>query len=118
MGRPFTYRLEVSRARSGRRVSVEALVDTGATFTWLPEDELTRLGIIREQRRRFILADGRSEYYDIGFAWIRLDGWQGETPVVFGDKDSLPLIGCATLDDFALAVDPVNERLVPVLARQ
>jgi predicted aspartyl protease len=94
------------------------MVDTGASFSWVPEDILDRLGIERQLRRRFEFADGRSEYYDMGYAWVKLDGWQGQTPVVFGDAGTEPLVGCATLDDFGLAVDPVNQRLLPVPARE
>jgi predicted aspartyl protease len=118
MGRPFRQRLDVSRTESGRRVRVDALIDTGASFTWVPADVLDGLKIRRERRGRFQLADGREEYYDLGTVWVKLDGWQGATPVVFGDVDSMPLVGCATLDDFSLAVDPVNERLLPVTARE
>jgi predicted aspartyl protease len=96
---------------------MDALIDTGATFTWVAEDVLEELKVRRQQRRRFEFADGRSEYYDVGTAWVRLDGWQGLTPVVFGDVGTEAMVGCATLDDFSLAVDPVNERLLPVPAR-
>ncbi len=118
MGRPFTFPPEVARSSGGRHQLLEALIDTGASFTWLPADVLERLKIKRQQRRRFQFADGRSEYYDTGMAWVKLDGWEGQTPVVFGDVGSMPLVGCATLDDFSLAVDPVNERLLPVPARE
>jgi aspartyl protease family protein len=118
MGRPFTQRLEIARSAGRKHARIDALIDTGATFTWIPEDVLEGLGVRREQRRRFEFADGRSEYYDMGTAWVRLDGWQGLTPVVFGNAGSASFVGCATLDDFSLAVDPVNERLLPVPARE
>jgi predicted aspartyl protease len=118
MARPFTQRLTVARSRTGKAMMVDAVVDTGASLSSVPGGILDEVGVARELRRRFTLADGRIAYYDIGFAWVRLDGWAGETPVVFGDPDSEPLVGCATLDDFGLAVDPVNERLLPVPARQ
>ena len=86
MGRPFTQRLGVSRAESGKRVVVDALIDTGASFTWIPADMLEELRIRRQQRRRFSFADGRSEYYDIGTAWIRLDGWQGRIGRLLGHQ--------------------------------
>jgi predicted aspartyl protease len=118
MGKPFKFPLDVARSSAGKRARVDALIDTGASFTWLPADILDGLRIRREHRRRFEFADGRSEYYDTGVAWVKLDGWEGQTPVVFGDIGSMPLVGCATLDDFSLAVDPVNERLLPVPARE
>lgn len=118
MGRPFTQEAGFGRSKGGKHITVDALVDTGASYTWIPEDVLDRLQVERSQRRRFEFADGRSEFYDRGTAWIRLNGWEGPTPVVFGDVGSTPLLGCATLDDFGVAVDPVNARLIPVPLRQ
>lgn len=34
--------------------------------------------------------------------------------VVFGDPDTLPLLGAYALEGFGLAPDPVNRRLIPV----
>ena len=36
------------------------------------------------------------------------------TLVIFGDKESEPLLGAVTLEEFGLAIDPVNKSLMPV----
>jgi len=118
VGKPFTQRARFGRSKSGRHIAVDALVDTGASYTSLPEDILEKLQVKRSQRRGFEFADGRSEFYNLGIAWIQLNGWEGPTPVVFGDVGSKPLLGCAMLDDFGVGVDPVNERLIPVPLKQ
>ena len=50
---------------------------------------------------------------DIGRAWVTIDGKSEVTLVVFGEDDAPPLLGAYTLEGLALAVDPVEQRLVP-----
>lgn len=93
---------------------VEALVDTGATNTVVPADVLTRLGVEPYRRSVFELADGRELELDIGRAWVRVNGQQELTQVVFGPPGTNPILGAITLEEMNLAVDPVAKRLVPV----
>ncbi len=44
---------------------IEALVDTGATYTVVPCNVLERLGIVPQFRRRFRVADGRVVEMDV-----------------------------------------------------
>ena len=39
--------------------TIEALVDTGAGYTWIPASTLARLGVSPQSRREFVTADGR-----------------------------------------------------------
>ena len=93
---------------------LEALVGTGATYTWVPRPILQRLGIIHIERQPFILADGHKVEYEITQVRVRIDGWERFTVCIFGDEDSMPLLGVVTLKEFGLSVDPINKRLVPV----
>lgn len=111
-----TFRVSVDLAHLGGGPSerLQALVDTGATYTWVPADILARLGIEPTQQRRFVLADGREVLYGVAWASVRIGGQQEPTMVVFGDPGSEPLLGVFTLEGFGLAADPVNRRLIPV----
>jgi len=56
---------------AGRPVArVQALVDTGATYTWIPQDVLEGLGVVPEEEWPFVLADGREVHYPV--AWISI----------------------------------------------
>jgi len=92
---------------------LEALVDTGATYTMVPAPRLARLGVVPHVQAEFELADGRRVARDIGRTWIRIDGRAELTLVVFGDPESPPLLGAYALEGFMLAVDPVDRRLIP-----
>jgi hypothetical protein len=60
-----------------------------------------------------VIADGGEIELEIGRAWIRIDGRQEYSLVVFGDA---ALLGAFTLEALRLAQDPVGRRLVPVPA--
>ena len=63
-------------------------------------------------KRRFLLADGRRIAMEYGEARASINGEQVTTLVVFGEDDAPPA-GAYTLEGLALAVDPVEQRLVP-----
>lgn len=98
-------------------VTLETLVDTGATYTWIPKPILERLGVRPIGKEPFALADGRVVEYDIGALTARIDGKERPTLVIFGDPDTEPLLGVFTLEGFLLGVDPVNKPLIPVTGR-
>jgi len=92
---------------------MDALVDTGSTYTWVPKSVLFRLGLQPERDRLFEFTDGRQQEYGIGWSSIRLDGIVQPTLVVFGDDDTEPVLGVVTLEEYGLAVDVVKHRLLP-----
>ena len=92
---------------------IQATVDTGAAYTTVPARLLRDLGVERLGRRRFLLASGRRADMDYGRAWVTVDGETEVTLVVFGPDDAPALLGAYTLEGLALAVDPVEQRLVP-----
>jgi predicted aspartyl protease len=110
----FTVQIGVGDVRAERFETVEALVDTGATYTVLPASMLRDLQVSPHTRADFLLADGRRVQHDIGRTWVQLDGQREFTLVVFGDEDAQPLLGAVTLEEFRLAPDPVSRRLIPV----
>ena len=111
-----TFSVPVQIAGSGGHtfVEVEALVDTGATHTFLPTEILTQLGVEAVERVSFQLADERVVDYEVGEALIRLDGRQRTTIVVFGPEGAKSLLGATTLELFNMSVDPIRRRLIPV----
>ena len=92
---------------------IEATVDTGAAYTTLPAPLLRELGVEPRGKRRFLLADGRRVEMDYGEVRATVDGENVTTLVVFGEDNAPALLGAYTLEGLALAVDPVEQRLVP-----
>ena len=102
-------------SRTGEHLeSLEALVDTGATFTLIPREVLERLGVVPEEEWPFELADGREVRYPVAWVQIRIGARTQPTIAVFGERGSEPTLGVVTLESFLLAVDPVHHRLISV----
>ena len=99
---------------SGLTETVEALVDTGATFSAVPAEVLERLGVISHREVRLRLANGQLQDQRIGRLLAQIDGMQEGIICVFGQPGSPAVIGAHTLEAFLLGVDPVEQRLVPV----
>lgn len=110
----FSVELQIGDPAGTTFETIEALVDTEASYTTLPSSVLRRLGVEPDERASFDLADGRTVEYGIGETKVRINGRQRTTMVVFGDEDSQPLLGAVTLEQFGLGVDPLRRQLVPV----
>lgn len=108
----FKYRIELAASAEGPFLALDAMVDTGSIYTWVPETILRELGLAPTDNIEFTMANGKPEYRDAVEALMRLDGKLRHTICVFGGEKDLTLLGAYALEGFGLAVDPVNKRLV------
>ena len=93
---------------------MQALVDTGATFTVVPQSVLRSLEIEPEDRKSFMYASGERVELDLAQVRIRVDGRETITWVIFGDAAGGAMLGAYTLEGVLLGVDPHNQQLIPV----
>ena len=114
-GEGGTFSVDFSIWNRDRTESRElsGLVDTGASYTLIPEPILEELGIDRVRTRTFSLADGSQRELALGWLEMELEGQTDYVHVVFGtDRDTI-LLGAMALEVFALAADAKNRRLIP-----
>jgi len=109
----FSVRVDIGDQQGQRFQPVDALVDTGSTYTWIARSVLEGLDLRPIGQREFELADGRRVFYDTVWTMVRLDGNTLPTLIIFGDEGTQALLGVVTLEEFGLGVDAVNERLIP-----
>ena len=115
----FQVDVSVANGDDGSRSFGERFrVDTGALYTFIPEDRLHAIGVQPLLGRDLILADGRRERRLMGEARLTIDGLEGSLtcPVIFAPAGSLYLLGATALEAFGVDVDPAAKRLKPTLA--
>ncbi len=112
----FNCKLRLDSMDGEHSVEVDALVDTGASYSIVPSAILRQLGVEPTDRHGVTLADGRRATYDLGQAHATVDGRSTPTWVFFGEDDGPPLLGAYTLEGLRLAVDPYERKLVPSIA--
>jgi len=96
---------------NGGSFSAQFLVDTGATDTIIPADELEKIGVERVQKNSYELADGSLVEYDTGYGLIQVMGKKVAANVVFAETGCEPLLGVTVLESAGFVVDPVNKIL-------
>ena len=97
-----------------RAENVRVLVDTGATWTTLPQEVMETLDCPSVSRRRVLLANGREEAWPMTIVLVTLESQELPTICLIGPRGGPALLGAVTLEEFALSADPVGRRLVPV----
>ena len=115
----FKVRVRVANpADQTRFFDEEFWVDTGALYTFVPENRLSEIGLTPLRSRELILADGRHDRRLMGEARLTIPELD-ETltcPVVFAPPGSLYLLGATALENFGVDADPTAKRLKPIAA--
>ena len=91
---------------------IETLVDTGSELTWLPADLLKRAGIEPIRKRTFQTATKQMIERHIGYAILKVEGFETIDEVVFAEPNDMSLLGVRTIEGFGVAVDNVGHRFV------
>lgn len=113
----FNWPIGLWSADRERLETVEALVDTGSSFSMFPEAMLRRLGHQPTAALDFEQADGRITEWPIADILLSLDGQDRVRTVIFGPNAVEPLIGADTLQGFLLRADSPTHRLIPRTGR-
>jgi predicted aspartyl protease len=108
----FNWPLSVVSADGENVETVDALVDTGASYSMFPSSMLEQLGIERRFALPFQQADGSIIERDVGQAVLVINDSESSMRVIFGEDDNEALLGANALQEFLLLIDPVGEQLV------
>ena len=105
--------MEVASPDGSMWETIDALVDTGASYSQVPVSILQSLGISRSDTVEAELADGRVVEDPIAEVRVRIGGLETFTWVTFGPDSVSPLLGAHALEGVRLAVYPLRRGLVP-----
>lgn len=115
----FKTTAKVSNAKDpSRYFETEFWVDTGALYSFIPEDYLEWIGVEPATKRNLVFTDGRKDTKLLGFCDFEIKTFEGRItcPVMFAPKGSLFLLGATALENFGVDADRVQKKLKPILA--
>lgn len=99
---------------TGKQANVKFLVDSGATYTLLPERIWREIELEPLDSVKCILADGTEVERKVSECQVALPQGLRHTPVMLGESDDEALLGVVTLEIFGLILNPFNRTLQPM----
>jgi clan AA aspartic protease len=107
----LTYVEATVTGPTGDARTLNLLVDSGASYSLLPETVWRAIGLEPQEDLEFILADGTTIGRQASECKIRLNGKERHTPVILGEPEDEPLLGVVTLENLGLMLDPLKRTL-------
>ncbi len=103
-----------ARGPSGEEAEVSFLVDSGATYSLLPESVWRPIGLEPTREMTFTLADGTRVERHISRCYLVLPQGEDYTPVILGEPGDRALLGVVTLEILGLVFNPFSRTLHPM----
>jgi clan AA aspartic protease len=100
----------------GKSIKLEALVDTAATFTKVPESVAVKLGLKAQYEAEVELGDGRILKRRLALAEVEIEGVRRPVLVAIGGEGERALLGYTTLEILGFKVNPVTGKLEKAVA--
>ncbi|MFQ5990715.1 MAG: retroviral-like aspartic protease family protein [Candidatus Methylomirabilales bacterium] len=111
----ITYIEGTVRGPTGKEGTVRFLVDSGATYSLLPERVWGAIELAPKRQSDFSLADGTAVRRRVSECYVALPQGEGHTPVILGEPgDDEALLGVVTLEILGLVFNPFNRTLQPM----
>ena len=99
---------------TGMGREVRFLIDSGATYSLLGEDDWKAIGLEAYREMQFTLADGSLIKRNVSECMVFLPQGKGHTPVILGEGGDEPLLGMVTLEILGLKLNPFRRTLEPL----
>ena len=99
---------------NGKERNIDTLVDSGASYTVLPEPVWRDLDLKPRRSIRVQLADGTILRRPLSECLMEVEGESATSPVVLGDPGDLPLLGAISLETLGLVLNPFTRTLHPM----
>jgi len=102
-------------ARPSMSQDIDAMVDTGASYSWISRSRLEALGLQATRRVTFETIEGRRIERELAPVFVKFNGYTGGDTVVMAEPSDHEVWGALTLESLGLAPDPVKKALVPAV---
>ena len=110
----LTYVEGLLTGPTGKQAKVKFLVDSGATYTLVPAEDVRVLGLEPKRSVAFSLADGTTIERRVSECHLSLPQGEGHTPVILGEPGDEALLGAITLEELGLVLNPFTRMLQPM----
>ena len=111
----ITYIEGIVRGPTGLEENASFLVDSGATYSLLPNSIWQAIGLEPTREMTFRLADGTAVQRQISECYLVLPQGEAHTPVILGEPgDDQALLGVVTLEILGLVLNPFSRTLHPM----
>ena len=94
--------------------TISFLVDSGATYSLLPFDIWTEIGLSPKRTASFSLGDGSRIERNVSECHIAFSVGEGHSPVILGEPGDEALLGVVTLENLGLVFHPFSRTLQPM----
>jgi predicted aspartyl protease len=112
----FSAKLKVwNPAAPEKTEEIQAMVDTGAAFSWIHRERLERLDAKVLRRIGFRAIDGSIIERQTAAVWVASNGFEAPDIVVMAEPSDMEVIGVHTIEGLGLAADPVHKKLIPTV---
>ena len=101
---------------NGRFAELEALVDTGATFTKIPKSIASKLGFQAKYATDVELDDKRIIRREIALGEVEIEDVRRPVLIAIGGDDERPIIGYTTLELLGFKINPITGKLEKTFA--
>ena len=105
-----TVKLKSLGAANGT-YEADFLVDTGATDSLAPADQLKTIGVESVGSTMYELANDSMQEYPYGLVEISFMGEITAGRVIFGPDNIEPILGVTALESVGITIDPANRTL-------
>ena len=112
----FSTKLRIWNPTDPSRVEeLDAIVDTGAGYSWVSRARLEPLGIKPVRKMQFRTIEGHLIERDLAPVFVATNGFTGGDSVVLAEPGDMEVLGEHTLESLGVTVDPLRKRLVPTV---
>jgi len=101
---------------NGRFAELEALVDTGATFTKIPKSIASKLGLQAKYATDVELGDKRIIRRQLALGEVEIEDVRRPVLIAIGGDDERPIIGYTTLELLGFKINPITGKLEKTFA--
>ncbi len=103
--------VRIGRPEGKKLVKAKALVDTGATFTVVPEDFARGLNLTLVGEKVKVSTGKGYDELDLTHALLEIDGKRRIMPILVSKHIDRVLLGVITLEAMQLRVNPITGKL-------